>query len=306
LLLLVRALAAPAAGSTPAAGRLPRAVALLAALAGLLVVPSASAAPAPALTTRTTISGSRTGWTRVTLPRAMAVDGTPTISVSNPAAFAGVVLVREKSYNPESAYVVRHETGTGTVYRYGWAGQTEFGGTKDFPVYARRVLPAGTYRLYLMASGPVTATVTWPLPGGRSSTLRPGNSTVSYDAQEKAPGVPGVAVASAYGLSARHPMARRSLLVGFTWFTGSVSAVEMFGGCKMEAPDPAPMAPTCPGGGVNLVGLNVATPTGGMAIGYAYVGAGNWLNKSYYALAGHLTDAGNAIYFLDLGAGFPS
>lgn len=302
---LTRFLTVPTAGSFPAVGRYLRVTAGLAVAAGLLAVP-AHAAAAPSLTPQTTITGSGTGWTRVTLTRPLPVDGVPKIAVDKPASFTGVALVREKSFEPESAFVVRHETATGTVYRYGWAGKTTHRGDKNYPVYALRVLPAGTYRLYLMATGPVKATVTWSLPGRGSSVLRPAARTTSFDTQQMSPGVPGVAVASSHTLSGDRQMARRSLLLSYSWYSGTVSAVESFGGCKSEGTDPAPMAPVCPDSNLNLFGVGAVTPTSGIAVGYAYVYPGHWLNKSYFALGGHLTDGGNALYWLDLGAGFPA
>lgn len=280
--------------------------------AAFLVVAAAvpaAASPAPrppVLTSTVVVSGAATAWTRVTLARPTKVDGVPAVTVDRPAHFDGLALVREqRGDDPPALVVQRRGLAAGPAYAYSWVGEAVSGGQQDALLYVHRTLPAGTYRLYLLARGPVRATITFPgVPRG-TVRLAPASRTAHVREEQAAAGARGVAVSPAVAFSAVHPVARRGLLLASTWYAGTASAAGQFGGCVSTAADPAPGAPGCPDGLVTVGGVEPELPAGGQSQTAGYGAPGRWMVKGFHVVAGHLTDAGVTLYWLDLGAGFP-
>jgi hypothetical protein len=294
-----------------------RARGLLVVLALLLTAtplsPAGAGAAAPPLTRDVTVTGTGTGWVpvRLTRPLTFARLGQPQVlRVSDPAAFTGLLFVRQQAgpWPPGAGVVSLPEEG-GLRYATTFFGHER--GTNDpddNPMVFRRTLAAGTYRLYLLARSRVTVTVRFPLASGSRRVTIPRNAA-HHDVTSLAPGVPGVSVASAHSHSGTAELRRRGLVLSLTWWQGDISALHEGGSCAYAGPDPdpGPAVPSCPNGpGAMAGGQEIEQPAGRMAIGYSYVAPARWLQKAYFAVAGPLRRAGIALYWLDLGAGFPA
>lgn len=288
-------------------------LAVAVAAAGLPGVARARATPT--LAREVTLSAAGSGWVHVRLARPVSFgkSGQPeVVRVSDPAAFVGVVLVREQrgAWPPGVGVMALPDAG-GLKY-----GHTFFGHERgssapdDDPVIFRRTLPAGTYRLYLLtrAAAKVTVTVRFPVAAGRRAFTIPRNTT-HHDTTSVSPGVPGTAVSPTHSHSATFALRRRGLLLNLAWWRGDISAEHQSGSCAYSgsAADPGPAVPSCPNGpGAVVGGHEVEQPAARTTIGYLYVSPARWLHKTYFVVGGHVRNAGIALYWLDLGAGFPA
>jgi hypothetical protein len=137
----------------------------------------ALAAPAhaawPALAGTTTIEGSQTGYATVRLDRPLELDlfdGIPA-QVSGGGRFHGAILRRDGGRG-EGAFHALLLRGDGMEAYEGdalsiWATDEEYESERD-----TKTMPAGLYRLYLIADGrPTSVRLTLPLPG--STTVTP-------------------------------------------------------------------------------------------------------------------------------------
>lgn len=267
----------------------------------------------PVLTRDVTLRGAGTGWVpvRLTAPVTFAQSGQPQVlAVSDPAAFVGVLLVREQRGTwPPGVGVLSLPRDGGRPYANVFFGHER--GTSaddDLPVVFRRRLLPGSYRLYLLASAPVTVTVRFPLRTGKQSfgarTRTAHHSTVALS-----PGVQGAAVTPVHSHSGTFALQRRGLLLDVAWWEGEATGYTDSGSCAYSGsvPDPGSAVPSCPDGpGASVGRAELRTPAKSMSTGYSYVPAARWLQKSYYSVAGALRRGGVAIYWVELGAGFPS
>ena len=143
-------------------------------------VPSVGAAPRPVTLTGTTVvTGSRSAWVAVRLPRPVDFDANRDIALDARGRLAGVVLKKAGPWN----------SGLAARLLIGWCGTP--GCAPTFPNENRSEvfvpggngvsgrLPAGDYRLYVVTDGaPVRATITLRGVGGK-----PGRVTATHPAR---------------------------------------------------------------------------------------------------------------------------
>jgi hypothetical protein len=256
---------------------------LLAGAAGIAVLGgSAAAAQAdsqtPQLTSTTVLSANGTAYVPVNLGQPLTVPfgETPQITVSNPSQFVAVVLVQVESGPPTGPVleVVAMPDGQSTEYVYDAAGEDAAGD----PFFSRPVLPAGSYRLYVIATGPEQIVLQLPALAGTQS-LSAAIPAVSYSVVSSSPGAAGTAVAPVISVSGEFALPHRwGLLINDQWATVEDGADGFSGACYYgastlsDATEPAPWI-VCPGGvsgQANQAGVSPGTETavgGGDAVG---------------------------------------
>lgn len=205
--------------------------------------------------------GTAVGTVHLAASMTIANPSKPQITVSDPARLAAVVLVSTAWFPfPPALVVSAMPTGGGDVqYIYGWMGDVRPGDVAS-PIYLHPVFPAGTYRLYVVASGPER--ITWTLPTTRGTTkVLLTRSAIADTVAGTGPGVPGVAVSNYVQGYGQFTMPGRSLLYSFSWVAGPDIYVTSATGCVYQGSTVAtatePLGPACPGGlaaGVTQVG----------------------------------------------------
>jgi hypothetical protein len=142
----------------------------------VLAVPSAGAAD-QALAGTTVIAVSRPAYIDVRLPRQVALrtpfDDSPDIAVSGGAALAAFVLTGTDARTRSMTLTGGASTVEGSTERFLFPAGTLAGGGgghfEDWKTFSNTTtLPAGRYRLYVVATGPATITLRLPGLAGRT------------------------------------------------------------------------------------------------------------------------------------------
>ena len=270
----------------------------------------ASAAPSVASATdRLTISGDRTSYTLVRLPKAVVLPtSATTIVASAPDRLDAVVLVADSAGDsaPGAAFVKLHGASVlHTAYQlFGTDNGSALTGT---PVYATRRLPAGNYRAFLVTHGANRVTI--QLPGLRHAftTVAARTPTTSVVAETAPPGLPGSALVPESTTTTTFHALHRPLMLALGWARATSLSGQAYA-CAVQDPaanDPTADTPYCPAAGiVDFVDPEVDQLSYFDA--WYEPTAGTWQFKNVWALQGVVTDGGGWVLQLDLGAGYPS
>lgn len=150
--------------------------AVLATKAALLAGPvtAGTRTTVPVLTGTTVVAGSRSAWTRVVLPKAVFFNPSEDVTLTGTGRLYGMVLKKEGAWNAPVGWRVHigYCVGGGCASTYRDVRSEVFvpGGNT-----VTGTLPAGTYRLYVVADGaPVRATMKLRGLSGGTRTLQPG------------------------------------------------------------------------------------------------------------------------------------
>lgn len=222
-------------------------LALAAALVAAAIVPlPAGAAPAPrrtVLTEYVEVRGSRTAYLPVRLSTSVTV-GTAPVAVAGDGAVVAVALVKEPVSTMYAGAVIGRFTPTTPAFSFGFGQVNQLGG-------GRSVLPAGDYRLYLLAGSSPLTTVKFRLAGVRAGTTRvtprtPTALIVNAPAPTELPSSPGRFV---YMAGSDHAATGPMLHGGVLLARHDVHAVTDYGLCGYGGPEPGPpylYTPGCP------------------------------------------------------------
>lgn len=210
--------------------------------------PAVDRGAVPVLAGKTMLEGSETGWLRVRLPKAVETPDQTTISGNGRLIAAYLFEERDGS-------VVRDGVNFSTD-RFGWCAEqacepSPWASSGSAARTARNgLLPAGTYRLYLIADG-APASVTLRFRGLSGATrLRPRFEAVS--ALRTMPGhVPGGDVGPLYSAGDEAPFRGQGVSLLGHYFETQAAGVAAFGYCvyPKRAPGDGPAAylpPECP------------------------------------------------------------
>lgn len=304
-------------------------------VAGLALGPAAAARagaappPPPVLTSTTVVSASGNAMTPVVeLAQPMRVPTwvggstghvpVPDIKVSDPEHFAAILLVAQRGLPREPALVVVGlPEGSTTRYVYTWVGYVAPGYATDSNFMFNPVLPAGPYRIYVIASGPEVITWHLPAPPG-TRRLAASIPEIAHSVLALAPGVGDTIVAPVVWATGQFALPHPAgILLNFDWTQGSGAPVPEEDYCLTY--DPGMLAdaaasvppPVCPGG-LALTGeygslsipppLNSLLDYDGYGFGWTetYVG-GTWGVKQATAFAGVAHSNGIRLLWLDVG-----
>ncbi|HVF05808.1 MAG TPA: hypothetical protein VNA20_13280 [Frankiaceae bacterium] len=286
-------------------------VALLAlfALAGT-GTPAVAARPAalPTLAHQLYLSGSGSGYVRVRLTAPIPLDSArlTVMRNSNVAGFVGALLVREHAAADGIGVLQARPTGGGARQV-----PVAFGPIAEaVSIPGQAVLAPGTYRLYLLTRGtdPVHAIVFLTgAPGGVSGRRHftvPANAPV---AERFAPAVRAAQAGKSAPVAAEagtHALQRRGLLVRAGWWSADVGEDTPSTLQHCTYADAA--VPVC--GGATNAGTGSATElrsTRSVAVAEV-AGPATWTQQAALTVGGAPMDAGVALVWADLGAGFPA
>jgi hypothetical protein len=265
------------------------------------VVPSTAAACA-SLARRLTLTGDRTGWVAVDLPRSINP-----YCPSDPGCAAKAAL---RLSDGAFGYALQYEADTATrpapsavVLRLpkaqGGRVVAVVSGTdprtgSDSSETGR--LPAGRYRLFLLTNGRGAVSVQFPELAGKTLAVRPGRST-AYRAAEISPDYAGPLAPSAWasGITVQS-VPERSHGYAFLWTDGPAAATSLYGGCVYDGGEPPQgrWVPGCPGG-QSLMANQLMPATNCCGTAYAMVVSGGGTRFSfgqYYVQGGPVTKAG--------------
>jgi hypothetical protein len=275
--------------------------AALAALAlGTAAVPTTAATRAP-LAGRLTLSGDRTGWVAVDLPRSISPYCPTDPECAAKAAFHlsggafGYALQYEAdtaSRPPPSAIVLRLPEAQGGRVTAVVSGVDPRNGASSSDTGR---LPAGKYRLFLLTNGRGTVSVRFPELAARSLAVRPSRAT-PYRAAQLAPQYTGPLAPSAWadGITVG-PVPERSHAYAFLWTDGPAAAMSLYGGCVYDGDPPGGRwVPGCPGGR-SLMSNQLTPATQCCGTAYAMVVSGvdsRFGFGQYYVQGGPVTAAG--------------
>lgn len=284
---------------------------VLLAFAGI-AAPAEAARPAlPTLAQQLYLYGTGSGYVRVRLTAPIPLGSGLRFTVMrnvNAAGFVGALLVRE------------HVDATGIGVLQAWqpggvARQVPltFGPVAEpLASVGTTALPAGTYRLYLLTRGtePVHAVVYLAgAPGGvagRRHLTVPANAP----AAERFAPAPGVAqagrVAPIAAAAGTHALNRRGLLVRAGWWSADVGEGAPFAlhHCAYADLPPVTPVPAC-AGDVSTRDATELRSTRSASVARV-ADAGTWTQQVALTVAGAPQDAGVALVWADLGAGFPT
>ncbi|MHB8451792.1 MAG: hypothetical protein ACYDAQ_15300 [Mycobacteriales bacterium] len=210
---------------------------------GPAVVARAGAAPPPGgpptLTSTTVVSATGNAMTPVVeLAQPMRVPTwvggatghvpVPDITVSDPAHFAAILLVAQRGLPREPALVVAAlPSGAVTRYIYDWVGYVAPGYAADSYFLGNPVLPAGPYRLYVIASGPEVVTWHLPAPSG-TRRLAATIPAIAHAVLALAPGVGGTLVSPAVWATGQFALPHPAgILLNYEWVQGEGAGVHL-------------------------------------------------------------------------------
>lgn len=283
--------------------RAARTVVLASVVLAVTAVPS-SAATRPTLVRQLTITGDKTGWVAVTLPKAILGDCAAMLDCRAKAALKltggafGFSLVFDKDNTKApvpGAATLRLPKAEGGHVEGLMVGVDPRTGVDAAET---RMLPAGPYRLFLLTKGRGSVSIRFPELGGKSLSVKPTRST-PYRAVEVAPTYTGPVGPSAWasGITV-DPDGVHSRGYAFQWTNGAIAAGSVQGGCVYEGPPPGGQwVPGCPGGQTlmanQLVPERDCCATGhGLFLG----GSEEFSFGQYYVQGGPVTSAG--MYFV--------
>lgn len=280
-----------------------RAVMLALALLAGYAMPSAAATRA-SLVRQLTISGDRTGWVAVTLPKSILPD-CPAITSCAPKAalrFSGgaygysLVYENDTASKPvPAAVVLRLPKAQGGSVMGLVSGHDPRTGVNSSDT---RRLPAGKYRLFILTNGRGSVTVRFPELGNGSLSTRSTRST-AVKAVEAKPDFVGPLAPSAWASGVTvDPGGVRSRGYSFMWTDGAVAVGSVMAGCVYDgAPPNGQWVPGCPGGSSLMANqFTPATNCCGTGYGIAIGGSDRFSFGQYYVQGGPVTKAG--MYFV--------
>jgi hypothetical protein len=253
-----------------------------------------------------TLTGDRTGWVGVELPRAIAAECPGVPSCASKAALRlsggafGYFLVYENdtATKPVPSLVVVKLPKAEGGHVIAMAGGTDPRTGAD--VADTAILPAGRYRLFLLTNGRGTVSVRFPELRSAAVTVRPSRST-GFRAVETAPQYAGPLAPSAWAGGITVPQTGiRSHGYVFDWTDGPAAAGVVGGLCLYEGDPPAgTWLPGCPNGQALMANqVMPATDCCGTAYG-AVVGAGTRFSfGSFYVQNGPVTSAGRFVVWV--------
>ena len=288
-------------------GRSTAALAAMVACVAVGVMPGPSVAAArTSLVRQLTLTGDKTGWVAVDLPRAIAAECPGTPGCAAKAAFKvsggafGYFLIYENdtATRPVPSLVVVKLPKAEGGHVVAMAGGTD--PRTGASIADSAVLPAGRYRLFLLTKGRGTVSVRFPELKAAAVTVRPTRST-DYRAVESAPTYAGPLAPSAWAGGITIPATGvRSHGYVFDWTHGPAAAGVVGALCLYRGDPPAgTWVPGCPAG-ESLVASQTtpATECCGTAYG-GVVGAGDRFSfGSYYVQNGPVTAAGRFIVWV--------
>jgi hypothetical protein len=291
----------------PTFGRLPVLAGIsLAALAATALPGSSHAAVRPSLVRQVTVSGDRTGWTSVTLPRAVAAECPGQRTCARKAALRlsggafGYFLVYEKDDATQpvpSVVVVRLPKAQGGRVVAIAGGRDPRTGAD---VAETAVLPAGRYRLFLLTNGRGAVSVRFPELAAGAVSVRAARAA-PFRAVETAPQYAGPLAPSAWAGGITVPATGvRSHGYVFDWTRGPAAAGVVGGLCLYHGAPPADTwLPGCPAG-QSLMSNQMAPATECCGTAYgAVVGSGiRFSFGSYFVQNGPVTSAGRFVLWI--------
>lgn len=294
------------------AGLLARAAA---ALGMIVAVPLASSAQArvaqpPVVTETVTVGGSGAAYTTVRVAERLDFRraALPVLKASHPDRLDGLVLIRVApgSASPGVA-ILGPRGGASNSSSYVFLGTDNGNQVSGTPVFVKRTLEPGTYRLLLLTQGANTVTLTFP--GARRGSTKLSAATPTRYAAHKVTGVGASGAAVAPGLSASTTFTARTrpLQLAFASLR-STSAATRFHACVTQNPDAADTAlastPYC----LAMAGVNSFTPGADRTDNYQAFhspAVGTWQFKSFVAAAGVVAEGSVLSVQIELGSGFP-
>lgn len=285
----------------------------MASLAAVVAAASVAALPAPSdavarptLVRQLTLTGDRTAYLPVTLPKPVQAECSSDTSCAPKAQFRvsggaiGLFLVYENDVaaKPVPSLIVARmpKSEGGRVIAMGGGTDPRTGAE----VSETGMLPAGRYRLFLLTNGRGSVSVRFPELAPGSRALRPAK-TAAFRAVEAAPTYVGPLAPSAWAGGITVPATGiRSHGYVFEWTEGPAAA-GVYGGLCSYAGDPpgGVWVPGCPGGN-SLLSNHVMPSTDCCGTSYgAVVGTGDRFSfGSYYVQNGPVTSAGRFIVWI--------
>lgn len=268
-------------------------------LLAVTAVPSA-AATRYTLTRQVTLTGDRTGWVAVTLPKSIRAD-CPALSsckAKAPLKFTGgafgYVLQYENdtAKNPvPNALVARLPKAQGGEIHAIYHGTDPRTGAN---IGDTGILPAGRYRLFILTKGRGSVTVRFPEIASGALSTRPTRSTAMVAEEHQPDYVGGLApVAWASGVTVE-PHGVRSHGYSFMWVNGAVAVGSFWAGCSY-AGDPwgGRWLPGCPFGDQLMANqIQPARDCCGTGHGLVIGGSDRFSFGQYYEQNGPITNAG--------------
>jgi hypothetical protein len=284
-------------------------VALLAA-AGPGLARATTTPQAPALTDRVTVAGKGASYATVRLLDRLDFrrSTAPKITASHLDRLDGLVLIRVVSGSsaPGVAFLNLH-SGTLLTSAYAFLGTDNGDQVSGTPVFVKRTLEPGTYRLLLLSRGDNSVTIT--LPGSRRGETRvTANTPTRYAAREiSGTGVSSTAIAPVVTSATTFHAQTRPVQLGLAWLK-STSAATRFHACATASPDATDEAaadtPYC----LAMAGINnFAAGVARVDIYQAFYqpASGTWQFKTVVTAAGIASDGGVLSMQVELGPGYP-
>ncbi|HVF05184.1 MAG TPA: hypothetical protein VNA20_10110 [Frankiaceae bacterium] len=278
----------------------------LAALAAGSLPATSHAAARPPLVRQVSLTGDRTGWTPVSLPRPVAAEcaGQPTCAAKAALRLSGgafgyfLVYENDRALKPApSVVVVRMPKAQGGQVIAIAGGTDPRTGSN---VADTGVLPPGPYRMFLLTNGSGAMSVRFPELAAARVSLRTRHAS-TYRAVETAPTYVGPLAPSAWAGGITVPETGiRSHGYVFEWTKGPAAAGVVSALCLYNGAPPADTwLPGCPNGDSLMSNqLMPGTECCGTAYG-AVVGAGTRFSfGSYYVQNGPVTSAGRFVVWV--------
>lgn len=280
-----------------------RQMARAAVCAGLVLAVTAfpsAAAIRPTLTRQVTVTGDRTGWVAVTLPKPIqpTCPQDPACRAKAALRFTGGAFGYALQYENDTAkrpvpnaLVVRLPKAQGGDIYTVYTGTDPRNGVN---ISDTGILPAGRYRLFILTKGRGSVTVRFPeLPSG-SLSLRPTKSAPMV-AEEHTPDYVGPLAPTTWasGITVE-PNGRRSHGYSFMWVSGPAAAGSFWAGCVYDG-DPwgGRWIPGCPFGQQLMANqIQPARDCCGTGHGHAVGGGDRFSFGQYYVQNGPITNAG--------------
>lgn len=234
-------------------------------------IPPVDDSPVPALARKTIVEGSETGWLRVRLPEPVRLPREPAV-VTGDGRLVALYLVEEKdgAVARDGAYY--------SAERFGWCADPgcapdPYASTSGGARTGRDGrLPAGTYRLFLVADE-AAASVTIELPGLSGATrLTPRfaaeSELTTIEADSPVPGA-----APFYSAGAKAPVRGRGIAFLGHFFEPAAAGAAAFGYCvyRKEAPADDALAyapPRCHTSRLTNTWVRSYTPTARHVLGF--------------------------------------
>lgn len=234
-------------------------------------IPPVDRSPVPALARKTIVEGAETGWLRVRLPEPARLSHDPAV-ITGDGRLVALYLMHEEDW------AVRKNGAYLAVERFGWCAERAcspdpFASTSGGARTSRDgTLPAGTYRLFLIADG-APASVTIELRGLSGATrLRP-RFEAEHELRTLEPREPVEGVGPFYSAGAEKPFDGPGISFLGHYFDPDGPGAATFGYCvyRKDAPgDPATayLPPGCPTTRLSNTWLRYQTPTTSHVMGF--------------------------------------